>query len=63
MVEGNLGRADADLADIALEVADRDPVANLYRTLDQQNQPRDEVADDRLQAEAEAEKPVPKGKK
>ena len=39
---------------VALLVADHDPVADLDRALDEQDEPGDEVVDDRLQAEADA---------
>ena len=56
-VEGlDLGRAHADAAHVALLVADDDAVADLDRALDQQDEPRDEVVDDRLQAEADADR-------
>ena len=56
-IEGlDLGGAHADAAHEALLVADDDAVADLDRPLDQQDQPRDEVVDDRLQAEADADR-------
>ena len=56
-VEGlDLGGAHADAAHEALLVADDDAVADLDRPLDQQDQARDEVVDDRLQAEADADR-------
>ena len=52
----DLGGAHADAAHVALLVADDDAVADLDRPLDQQDQPRHEVVDDRLQAEADADR-------
>ena len=48
------GGAHADAAHVALLIAEHDPVADLDRALDQQDQPGHEVVDDRLQAEADA---------
>ena len=56
-VEGlDLGGPHADAAHVALLIADDDAVADLDRPLDQQDQPGDEVVDDRLQAEADADR-------
>ncbi len=56
-VEGlDLGRAHADAADVALLIAGNDPVADFDRPLDQQDEARDEIVDDRLEAEADAER-------
>src|SRR5690606_41527207 len=48
----DLGGAHVDATHIALGIADHYPVADLDRALDQQEQARYEVLDDRLQAEA-----------
>ena len=56
-VEGfDLGGAHADAAHEALLVADDDAVADLDRPLDQQDQARHEIVDDRLQAKADADR-------
>ena len=44
------------LPHVAFALLDGDPVADLDRPLDQQDQPRDEVVDDGLQAEADADR-------
>ena len=50
----NGGSADLDPGDDARGVADGDDVADSYRTLEQDDQAADEVGDDLLQAEADA---------
>ena len=52
----DLGRPHGDAAHVALALLDGDPVADLDRTLDQQDQSRDEIVDDRLQAETDADR-------
>src|SRR5690606_23711433 len=50
-----LRRADADLADIALEAAGDDPVAYLERPFGEQDQAGHEVVDDVLQAKTDTD--------
>ena len=47
----DFGRANVDAADVAFDVAERDPIADFDRPLDQQDQTRNEILHDRLQAE------------
>src|SRR5690606_4973525 len=49
------GGADADPGDHAVGVAEGDDVADPYRPLEQQDDAADEIGDDLLQAEAEAD--------
>src|SRR5690606_19811312 len=51
----DLGGPDADLPDRSADVAGDDPVSDLERPFSQQDEPRNEVGHDILQAEADAE--------
>jgi len=53
------GRAHVDRDHVAFGVADLHAVANLHGTLDEGDQPRDEVRREVLQAEADAEREQP----
>ncbi len=48
-------RAHGNAPDVSLALFQRDPVAHLDRPLDQQDEPGDEVVDDRLQAETDTD--------
>ncbi len=50
---GNGGRTNADLADGPGESTDGDGIADTHRTFEQDNQARDKVTEDLLQAEAQ----------
>ncbi len=56
-VEGrDFGRPHIDAADDAFLIADDDPIADADRPLPEKNESRDEIIDDRLQAEADADR-------
>ena len=51
-----LRAAEADVFDDAVEIAERDPLAEPHRPLGQHDQAADEVVDERLAAEADADR-------
>lgn len=55
----DVGRAKCDLADVAGVGANLDPVANLDRPFDQQDDAAHEIGDHRLQAESDADRERP----
>src|SRR5690606_27752395 len=52
----DMGGADVDALDRAGDAADGDQVADAHRALEEDDQARDEVGEDRLQAEAQADR-------